>query len=138
MRPVASARLVTGSYVVAFGYCVTDVAYEAYKLKKNNYRHEKTGHEMSMAQILVERSSFQFVASLAGPAIIIHTAVDLAKKAAAKFNRFQKWGPSIVGLAVIPLLPMYLDEPAEHYLEAGFERYGPWAKNLNTHKVKEE
>ena len=131
LRPIANPRLVTGSYVVALGYCVVDVAYEGYKLQKNNYVHEK-GHKMTMAQCLVERSSFQFVASLAGPAIIIHTAVDIAKKATLKLGMFQKWGPSVVGLACIPLLPTYLDEPAEHYIEAGFEKWGPWAKNLNT------
>lgn len=45
LRPVASARLVNASYGVAFGYCVTDVAWEAYKLRKNNFVHEVTGHK---------------------------------------------------------------------------------------------
>lgn len=58
LRPVISARLVNASYAVAGGYCVADVAWEAYKLKKRNYKTE-SGHAMSMPQLIVERSTFQ-------------------------------------------------------------------------------
>jgi hypothetical protein len=58
LRPVISARLVNASYAVAGGYCVADVAWEAYKLKQRNYRTE-SGQPMSMPQLVVERSSFQ-------------------------------------------------------------------------------
>lgn len=128
LRPVASARLVTATYAVAFGYCGVDVAYEAYKVHKNGNKNDK-GHPTTVTQVIVERSVFQAVASLALPAFIIHSAVDVAKHAFKRVGKFQKWGPSVVGLACIPLLPMYLDEPVEHAIEWGFARYGPWATN---------
>lgn len=133
LRPVVSARLVNASYGVAFGYCVVDVGYEAYKLQKNNFVHEVTGHKMTMPQLVAERSTFQLAASLVGPAVLIHTCVDgtkhlLARDFFKKMPRVVKWGPSAVGLAIIPLLPVYLDEPAEHGVEWAFKNYGPWAE----------
>lgn len=125
VRPVAAKAVVTATYGVAAAYCIADVAWETHKVSKSG-KNEK-GHPCTPIQMFVERSTFQLVASLAGPALIIHTAVDMAKHAARKMNRFQKWGPSIFGLAIIPLLPMYLDEPAEHAIEYMFARYGPWA-----------
>ena len=116
LRPVASARIVNASYMVAGGYCVADVAWEAYKLKKRNNKTE-SGESMSTTQLVVERSAFQALASIAIPFGVIHTTVDVAKRLCAKAGRFQKWGPSIAGLAAIPILPMYLDEPVEHGVE---------------------
>ncbi len=43
-------------------------------------------------------------------------------------NRFKRFGPSIAGLSIVPLLPMYLDEPVEHAIEWAFEKFGPWGK----------
>ena len=125
MRPVLRKTIVTATYGVAAAYCVADVGYETYKVSKTG-KNEK-GHPCTPVQMLVERSTFQLVASLAGPALIIHSSVDFAKWATRKMQRFQRWGPSIFGLAIIPLLPMYLDEPAEHAIEYAFARWGPWA-----------
>jgi mitochondrial fission process protein 1 len=83
---------------------------------------------MSLTQCVVERSVFQAVASMAIPTLVIHTSVDITKHLTRKINRFQRWGPSIVGLSIIPLLPMYLDHPVEEALEHMFAHYGPWAK----------
>lgn len=115
LRPVVSKHLVTGSYAVALGYCVSDVAWEGYKLKNRGYLSEK-GEPMTMTQCLVERSAFQAVASMAVPTLLIHTAVDVTRKYTVKYGRFQKWGPSIVGLGMIPLLPLYLDAPVGKYI----------------------
>lgn len=127
LRPVISARIVTGAYAIAFGYCFVDVAWEAYKLDRRGYitEHNKP---MTLTQCIVERSTFQAIASLALPTLIIHTSVDMAKHATKRIGRFGKWGPSIVGLSMIPLLPLYLDEPVEKAIEWGFEHYGPWAE----------
>ena len=69
---------------------------------------------MTLTQVLVERATFQAVASMAVPTLVIHSSVDAAKKVCQRMGRFQKWGPSVVGLSIIPLLPLYLDEPVEH------------------------
>ena len=43
LRPVVSARIVTGTYAVSIGYCCADVGWEAYKLQQRGYISEK-GH----------------------------------------------------------------------------------------------
>lgn len=127
LRPVVHKQIVNASYAVAFGYCIADVGYEAYKLKKNNYRNERN-EEMTMTQCIVERSTFQAFASLLLPAVVIHQTVHYAKNAFTKLGRFTKWGPSLVGLSLIPFLPVCLDAPVEKAVEYGFHHYGPWAK----------
>ena len=126
LRPVVRKSIVNASYGVAASYCVADVAWETYKVNKTG--KNSLGHPMTVTQMVVERSTFQLVASLALPAIIIHSAVDIAKHVTKRIGRFQKWGPSVFGLAVIPLLPVFLDEPAEKGIEWVFSQYGPWAK----------
>ena len=49
-----------------------------------------------------------------------------------------RWGPSVAGLSVIPLLPMYLDEVVEHGVEWAFSHYGPWAGQQKEHHAKKE
>lgn len=127
MRPIVSARIVTGTYAVALGYCVGDVAWEAYKLKKRGYLSELS-HPMTMTQLIVERSTFQAIASIAVPFAVIHSAVAVAKKGFTRFPRYARYGPTIVGLSIIPFLPMYLDEPIERAIEWAFEKHGPWAQ----------
>ena len=102
-----------GSYAVAIGYCFADVYWEGYKHYKRGNITEH-GQPMSLTQVVVERATFQAIASMAVPTFVIHTSVDIAKRTLRKVGRFQKWGPSIVGLSIIPLLPLYLDEPVEH------------------------
>jgi mitochondrial fission process protein 1 len=133
LRPVVSARLVSGSYAVAFGYCFVDVGYEAYKHVKRGYVTEKL-EPQPLTQVVVERAAFQALASLALPAFLIHSTVSVAKKVCARIGRFQRWGPSIAGLAFIPLLPLYLDEPVEHAIEWSFHRYGPWSHGADKPK----
>jgi len=126
LRPVVSRHIVNASYGVAVGYCFADVGWEAYKLKERGYKTEQ-GHPMSLTQLVVERSTFQALASVAIPFGIIHTTVDVTRRITQRMGRFTRWGPSIAGLAIIPALPLYLDEPVEHAIEWVFERYGPWA-----------
>jgi fission process protein 1 len=126
-RPVVNARIVNLAYAVSFGYCFVDVGYEAYKLRERGYvaEHDHT-KTVTLTQCIVERATFQAVASIAVPTLVIHSAVDITRKVLAKVGRFQKWGPTIAGLAAVPLLPMFLDHPIEHAMEAGFRKYGPW------------
>lgn len=133
LRPVVAKRVVNASYGISFGYCFADVAYEAYKLKKNNYIHEN-GNKMTMGQLVAERSTFQLVASIAVPFAVIHTAVSVSTKVIENVKplmRFKRWGPSIVGLSCIPLLPMYLDHPVEHAIEKGFEKLRIWREEVS-------
>jgi hypothetical protein len=86
LRPVVSARLVSGSYAIAFTYCFVDVGYEAYKHVKRGYVTEK--HEAQpLAQVVVERAAFQALASLAIPAFLIHSTVDVTRKICNRIKR---------------------------------------------------
>jgi fission process protein 1 len=127
---------VNTTYAIAGGYCIADVAYEAYKVKRRGNKSEN-GEPMTVTQVVVERSVFQLFASIALPFAIIHTTVDVAKKVFTKMNKYQKWGPSIVGLSIIPLLPICCDEPVEHALEWAFSQYGPWAHKDSKHEKKD-
>ena len=67
--------------------------------------------------------------SLAIPAFVIHTAVHkshalFSMDAFAAMPRAVKFGPTVVGLGLIPFMPL-IDEPAEHVLEAAFDRAWP-------------
>ena len=40
-------------------------------------------------------------------------------------GRFQRWGPTIAGLSLLPLLPYMFDHPAEHLIDKGFANFWP-------------
>jgi mitochondrial fission process protein 1 len=128
MRPIVRVGIVNFSYAISFGYCLTDIGMEAYDLHHRGYKTKDHKHSMTMTQCIVERTVFQGLASIAIPFGIIHSTVSLGRKFFNKVGRFQKFGPSILGLSVIPILPLFLDEPIEHTIEHAFEKYGPWGK----------
>ena len=84
---------------------------------------------MLTTRIVVERTIFQGLASIFLPAVTIHTIVDQSakaiKKSATSSPLLKRWGPSAVGLACLPLLPVVFDEPIEMGLERVFERVWP-------------
>lgn len=127
LRPVVKVGLVNLSYAIAIGYCFADVGIEAYNLHERGYL-TRDGKPMTMTQCVVERSVFQGLASILLPFGIIHTTVGVGKNFFGKIGRFTKFGPSILGLSIIPLLPMYLDHPCEQAIEYTFEKYGPWRR----------
>jgi mitochondrial fission process protein 1 len=127
LRPVVHNRIVAGTYAIAFAYCAADVGWEAYKLQRDDYYHEKTKEKMTMAQCVTERATFQVIASVVLPSLLIHNTVRIAKAGFQRLGRFTKWGPSLIGLSMIPFMPIYLDAPVENGLEYMFHHYGPWA-----------
>ena len=130
LRPVISPTVVNASYGIAGAYVIADVAWEAHKCKERGYRSEH-GDPMTLTRCVVERSTFQALASVTIPFVLIHTSVDMTTRLCKRIGRFQKWGPSVVGLMAIPILPMYLDEPVEKAVESFFHNYGPWKKTDN-------
>jgi mitochondrial fission process protein 1 len=95
-------------YGVAIAYCVGDVAYVGYK-----ERESKKGDAGN-----VPRTAFQGLASIALPYLIFHTTVHQSQKFCLKrAPKFAVIVPSVIGLAIIPLLPVCCDEPVENLLE---------------------
>ena len=123
MRPVLRPWMVNATYGVAIGYVLYDAGSDV-------KRKMDAGHP---TEVLLATGTYKLVfhglVSLAMPAVIIHSAVhqahDLfAREAFSKMPRVVKWGPSAVGLGLIPLMPL-LDPPAEHVLEAVFDKVWP-------------
>mmetsp|Transcript_27585 Transcript_27585/g.69633 ORF Transcript_27585/g.69633 Transcript_27585/m.69633 type:complete len:250 (+) Transcript_27585:58-807(+) len=116
-RPVVPTSVVNASYGLAIGYCTYDVGYAGYK-------ESKAGGDVARA--VTKQTLFQGLASIGLPFLIIHTSVHAAQKG---FKRFMpgalKWGPTIVGLVLIPFLPAVCDEPVEHAIDWGFDEYWP-------------
>ncbi|KAI0771950.1 mitochondrial 18 KDa protein-domain-containing protein [Trametes elegans] len=125
-RPVVHPAVVTAAYGVSWLYLAGDVGYETYKA----HRRGPTPLEVAtfseptrLSMVAVKRAVFQSVASMALPAFTIHTAVKQAKKAFVHVQnpRVRSWGPTLTGLAIIPVLPYLYDKPVEHATDFAFE-----------------
>lgn len=113
-RPIVSPAMVNATYAIAFGYVGCDILY-------NGYRASEEGR--SVPRAVAHATVFQGLASLAAPFAIIHTTVSATTKLAAKTGSktAMRFGPTVAGLAWIPLLPGLVDEPIE---ELGTSRDG--------------
>ncbi|KAK1229631.1 hypothetical protein PQX77_007299 [Marasmius sp. AFHP31] len=142
-RPVVPPWAVTAAYGVSWLYLSGDVAYESYKA----HRRGPTALEAAnfseptrISLIAVQRATFQSIASMALPALTIHTAVKQAKKAFVnvKNPRVKVWGPTMTGLAIVPALPYIFDHPVEHVTERVFDWIRERLANNKVEKDKED
>lgn len=83
---------------------------------------------------VAHQTTFQMLASLIIPSVIIHQAVHASQKQFARIGRFTRWGPVGVGLALIPLMPVCIDEPVEIGIEYLFDKY--WPVDNSKHKAE--
>jgi len=88
---------------------------------------------------------FQVIASLVLPAFVIHSTVSFGKKIFAQVQKgkYLRWGPTILGLGVVPLLPFVLDPPVEYCLEKGKELLYPHEEHglvlvINSEELKKK
>eukprot|EP00927_Polykrikos_kofoidii_P061555 TRINITY_DN56392_c0_g1_i1.p1 TRINITY_DN56392_c0_g1~~TRINITY_DN56392_c0_g1_i1.p1 ORF type:complete len:275 (+),score=11.72 TRINITY_DN56392_c0_g1_i1:75-827(+) len=122
-RPVLPPWAVNVTYGIAGAYVIGDVAYAGYK------KH-RAGHPQDVvAATCAHATVFQGIASLGLPAVIIHTVVHqaqslFAKPSFQKMPRVRAFGPSGLGLACIPFLPV-VDEPVERVTDALFDHVWP-------------
>lgn len=135
-RPVLKPWQVNLTYGVAAGYCLADSAYAGYCVSE-------AGEPRSVViAACAQRGVFQFVASLALPAVIIHTVVHQAqplfrRPAFADMPRVAKYGPSGIGLAIIPFLPL-MDPACEHGVDWLFDKAWPgWRGSRAQHSHSE-
>jgi len=124
-RPVVPPWVVTAAYGVSWLYLAGDVSYESYKAHRRGPTPLEAAHfsePVRVGMAAVERATFQSIASMALPAFTIHTAVKQAKKAFNKVQspRVRNWGPTVTGLAIVPVLPYLFDQPVEHVTERVF------------------
>lgn len=89
------------------------VTHRAYK-KKEDYK-----------RAFASQTTFQVLGSLVLPSIAIHQGVHLAQRGFNRARRFQRWGPVVTGLALIPFMPVLIDSPVEHGVELAFDAFWP-------------
>ena len=77
-----------------------------------------------LSLVAVKRSVFQGVASMALPAFTIHTAVRQAGRQFAKSSNMtvKRWGPTMVGIGLVPALPFLFDHPVGTAVDRFLER----------------
>uniref|UniRef100_A0A6V3UCH0 Mitochondrial fission process protein 1 n=1 Tax=Lotharella globosa TaxID=91324 RepID=A0A6V3UCH0_9EUKA len=124
MRPIVHPRVVTALYGVTWAYVFGDVAHAGY------IESTSGGSNTEIARTMIFTLTFQSIASVLIPSVIIHQAVHFSQhglenmKAPAAVRRY---GAAVVGLALIPGMP-YIDEPIEHLIEQGFDYVWPSEK----------
>ncbi|KAJ3033738.1 hypothetical protein HDV00_005859 [Rhizophlyctis rosea] len=130
-RPIVSPWIVNTGYFISFAYVGADVAFEGYKAVKRG------DNNTLVTRTVLERGTFQLLASLALPAFIIHSVVDGTAKLLKNRPKtaLVKWAPTSMGLAVVPLLPVILDKPVETVVEKVFETLWPAP---HAHHVRED
>ena len=119
-RPVVPTWAVNATYGVAVSYVVADTAYRVYDAE------EKGADAEEMRRVAAHATIFHAIASIGVPMAIIHTQVHVWEGILKRVGRFTKWGPTVAGLAIIPLLP-YVDHPIEEIIDAKFEQLWPAA-----------
>ncbi|KZT62985.1 hypothetical protein CALCODRAFT_552421 [Calocera cornea HHB12733] len=125
-RPVVSPRFVSAAYGVSWAYVLGDVGYEVYKAYRkgpSQLEAASFSEPTRLSLMAVKRGSFQAIASMALPALTIHTVVRMCTSAFkdVKNVRVKAWGPTLTGLAVVPLLPIFFDKPVEKVIDRTFE-----------------
>ena len=93
---------------------------------------EATGHlTLRVLRTLVVTTVFHCIATMAVPALFIHTAVHwagwLLSTAGGRAQALLGWAPTAFGLLLIPLLPL-VDHPIGRLIDAAFERVWPRAE----------
>lgn len=122
-RPVVPPWLVTAAYGVSWAYLIGDVSFTTYKssqLGPSPIEAANMSERTRLAMVAVKRSVFQGVASMALPAFTIHTAVRYAGRAFAKSQNaiLRRWGPTAVGIGIVPALPYMFDHPVSFHVRS--------------------
>jgi len=111
-------------YLVSWLYVITDTTVHA--VDEANVQ----GRRRQVARVVLFMSIFHSIATMLIPAVAIHEAVHFAMallKRAAASPRIQLWVPTMVGLSLIPAMPI-VDEPLHHVLKGLFDRLWPEAR----------
>lgn len=116
-------------YAVSWGYVATDVALQTKWAMDAKKDYVRAG---------MHAAFFQSFGSMIFPAILIHTVVHQSDKRIFKphLPRFQKWGPTFTGLALVPFLPYICDQPVEMATDYLFDRFWPVPASKDYETIK--
>ena len=149
LRPLIASWYVRAAYAVSWSYVSVDV------LLRVGDSFALRGRTWHLLRTLLYFSIFHTVATMLLPAFLIHSAVHhsshllkllSARHAAAVSAAAERlplwwaprlwWVPTVVGLALIPLMPL-LDEPFEHLLDSCFASAGRAMRSLAVYRARE-
>ena len=105
-RPVVPRWVVNTTYGLSVGYCAADVVAKGVKASDGG------ASSAEVTRLCSQTAVFQGLASIAAPFVAIHSQVHLFQKL-LRNTPAAKHGPTVAGLALIPLLPL-VDHPIEH------------------------
>jgi len=94
---------------VSWAYVLTEVALHTKWARDRKEDFVRAGMYAAM---------FQSFGSMIFPALIIHTIVHQSEKHIfknVKAPSLQRWGPTSLGLGIVPFLPFICDEPVERF-----------------------
>ncbi|KAL9558599.1 hypothetical protein MBANPS3_000808 [Mucor bainieri] len=116
-RPIVPPAVVTAAYGISWLYLGLDVSYEGYK------SHHAGQENAVVATTMVKRGVFQSLASMAFPMMTIHSIVKYSAYGFknVKNAKVKAWGPTLLGLGIVPFLPYIFDEPIEHIVDRVFK-----------------
>ncbi|WWC67743.1 uncharacterized protein I206_101655 [Kwoniella pini CBS 10737] len=135
-RPVVPPWIVTAAYGVSWAYLIGDVSFTTYKSSQfgpTPLEAANMSEPTRLTMVAVKRSVFQGIASMALPAFTIHTAVKQASKQFSKSTNLtlRRWGPTSVGIGIVPFLPYLFDHPVEKATDFAFDKIEETFFNAN-------
>ena len=135
-RPVVHPKLVTASYALTWLYVLGDTAFEGF----HQWQHSPADGKKIMDKV-TRTFTFQLLASVALPFLIIHKSVNVSARLfqrsfSPQYTTLHKWGPSAVGLGIIPLLPVAVDHPVEQAVDWSFNKFDPLAAHRKSTPVQ--
>lgn len=115
-RPLVASRLVHGSYAVATAYVLGDTWD---KSRRAGERASNGGNSPFplMATTALDVLSWQTLASVAIPGVVINRVVAVAGSALRRAGRQPGWAPTALGLAAIPLIIGPIDAVTDALLD---------------------
>ncbi|PRP79012.1 hypothetical protein PROFUN_13254 [Planoprotostelium fungivorum] len=116
-RPLVKPGIVKAAYGISWLYVIGDVSWEGHKAWK--IQQDPT----TVAGMMLKRAVFQGVASMALPALTIHSVVKYSGKLFSRsaHPNLRVWGPTVAGLATVPALPFMFDHPVERVVDEIWE-----------------
>jgi len=135
-RIVAPTQFVNITYFMTGFYCLSDVVFNAV----HEYQSEALPDWGKVGLTAVHAGTFQLLASLVWPFLVIHTAVHTSEKhifTKMAEGPMRRWGPSAVALCLIPFLPL-VDEPVERAVDYVFDHMIPHSRQKKQQALRIE
>ena len=101
VRPVVPPSIVRFCYGITWAYVAVDVGFNGFE------EQSKGSPPTTVARTVVHTTTFQVIASVLVPSLIIHQAVHMAQQGCQRLppGKVAKWLPSLVGAPVAQQLP---------------------------------